>query len=105
MFEKTSKLAEEMATSASRRGFLGSLGRWAGTTAMALAGVLTTAGTARAGGGHRCCYYYTADFYSRLCGTQCIRASDSCPTNAPASCPANAYLSHSSPVSGCGQCN
>ncbi len=48
MFEQTSRLAEKLATGVSRRGFLGSVGRWAGATALAMAGVLTTAGSARA---------------------------------------------------------
>ncbi len=56
MFEKTSKLAEKVASSLSRRHFLGSVGRWAGATALAMAGVLTNAGTARAGS-KTCCSY------------------------------------------------
>jgi hypothetical protein len=48
MFEQTSRLAERLASSVSRRGFLGSLGGWAAAAAMGLAGVLTGAGTARA---------------------------------------------------------
>jgi hypothetical protein len=57
MFEKTSRLAEKLATSVSRRAFLGSLGRWAGATALAVAGVLTAHGLARADHGNaiRCC--------------------------------------------------
>jgi hypothetical protein len=46
MFEQTSRLAEKLAASVSRRGFLGSLGGRA-AAAMAVAGVLTGAGTAR----------------------------------------------------------
>lgn len=49
MFETTSRLAEKVAMSVSRRQFLGSLGRWAGATALAMGGLLTTVGTARAG--------------------------------------------------------
>jgi hypothetical protein len=57
MFEKTSRLAEQVASRVSRRGFLGSLGCWAATAALGVAGVLTGAGTAPASGGNLCCYY------------------------------------------------
>jgi hypothetical protein len=57
MFEKTRKLAEQVATNVSRRGFLGSLGRWAATAALGVAGVLTASATARASDGNLCCYY------------------------------------------------
>ncbi len=62
MFEQTSRLAEKVATSVSRRRFLGSLGRWAAVTAVGLAGFLT-GGPARGGegkgGGDKkaCCTY------------------------------------------------
>src|SRR5438477_7262959 len=56
MFEKTNRLAERLATSVSRRGFLGSAGRWAGAMALAMAGVLTTAGSAQADNGKTACY-------------------------------------------------
>jgi hypothetical protein len=42
MFEQTSRLAEKLAASLSRRAFLGSLGRWAGTAALGVAGGLST---------------------------------------------------------------
>jgi hypothetical protein len=48
MFEQTSRLAEKLAASVSRRGFLGSLGGWAAAAAMGVAGLLTGAGTGRA---------------------------------------------------------
>jgi hypothetical protein len=54
-FERVSQVGETLATGMSRRGFLGSLGRWAGATALAMAGVLTTTGFARAGGRRWCC--------------------------------------------------
>jgi hypothetical protein len=62
MFEKTSRLAEQVASSVSRREILGSFGRWAATAALGVAGVLTGAGTARADRGGKthnywCCYY------------------------------------------------
>jgi hypothetical protein len=59
MFEKTSQLAEQVATNVSRRHFFGALGRWAGATALAMAGVLTTARTARANT-YACCLYSCA---------------------------------------------
>ena len=59
MFETTSKLAEKAATSVSRRRFLGSLGRFAGAAALAVAGTLAFGGKAQghqaaAKGGKRC---------------------------------------------------
>jgi hypothetical protein len=51
MFEKTSRLAEKVAASVSRRGFLGALGGWAAAAALGVAGVLS-GGSARAG--HPC---------------------------------------------------
>src|SRR5439155_25864251 len=56
MFEKTSRLAQELATNVSRRSFLGWVGRWAGATALGVAGMLTAAGSAWADNGHTCCY-------------------------------------------------
>ena len=38
MFEQTSRLAEKLAASVSRRGFLGSLGGWAAAAALGVAG-------------------------------------------------------------------
>jgi hypothetical protein len=57
MFEKTSRLAERLASSVSRRGFLGSLGGWAAAAAMSVAGVLAGATAAQAGSDQYCCYY------------------------------------------------
>jgi hypothetical protein len=56
MFEKTSRLAESVANSVSRRGLLGSLGGWAATAALGVAGVLT-GGTAHADALGKCCTY------------------------------------------------
>jgi hypothetical protein len=56
MFEKTSRLAEQVATSVSRRGFLGSLGGWAAMAALGVAGVLAS-GSARADSPGICCLY------------------------------------------------
>jgi hypothetical protein len=49
MFEQTSRPAEKLTTSVSRRGFLGLLGGWAVAAALGVAGVLAGAGTAQAG--------------------------------------------------------
>ena len=56
MFEKTSMLAERVATSVSRRGFFGSLGRWATTAALGIAGLLVSPREARAST-RTCCVY------------------------------------------------
>jgi hypothetical protein len=71
MFETTSRLAEKAATSVSRRRFLGSLGRLAGATALAVAGTLAFGGAAQASGCPR------GTSYDRLCG--CIRYGNCCP--------------------------
>jgi hypothetical protein len=57
MFEKTSRLAEQVASSVSRRGFLDSLGGWAATAALGVAGILAGSRSARAGSKNLCCYY------------------------------------------------
>ncbi len=58
MFDNIGRVAEQVATSVSRRRFLGSLGRWAGATALGVAGVLTTTGSARAGSNKVVCCVY-----------------------------------------------
>jgi hypothetical protein len=76
MFEQTSRLAERLAASVSRRGFLGSLGGWAATAAMGVAGVLLYAGTARAANKYKCCLYTPAGAeHTNIC----IPATQSCP--------------------------
>ena len=85
MLEHTSRLAEKLATSVSRRDFLGSVGRWAGATALAMAGVLATAGSARAGSGKTCCryYYFGGTNGDKLCGTACVPLGNPCPAPPP----------------------
>jgi hypothetical protein len=59
MFEQTSRLAERVAASVSRRGFLGSLGGWAVAAAMGIGGMLSVS-SAWAGGKEctgKCCVY------------------------------------------------
>ena len=59
MFEKTSRLAEQVATSMSRRGLLGSLGGWAATAALGVAGLLVSPREAQASAAFAtsCCWY------------------------------------------------
>jgi hypothetical protein len=74
MFEKTSRLAQELAINVSRRSFLGWVGRWAGATALGVAGMLTTAGSARADSS-ACCGYVCSN------GTnyrRCFKGSVTC---------------------------
>ncbi len=79
MFEKTSELAERVATSVSRRHFLGALGKWAGATATGLAALLT-AGSARAGEQVTCCRYWTSFSGSGVeCGRACVALGAPCP--------------------------
>lgn len=82
MFEKTNRLAEKLATSVSRRGFLGSAGRWAGATALAIAGVMSTAGFARANNTKTCCYCCPVnDFGCNF--TTCVEGNQTCPACPP----------------------
>jgi hypothetical protein len=108
MFEKTSQLAEKLATSVSRRHFFGSLGRWAGATALAMAGMLTTAGAARAGGKTCCTYGRTISLFyppvTFVCGVICLPAGSPCPTTLPTGCSSSDYLLDSYAVGGCGDC-
>ena len=74
MFEQTSRLAEKLATSVSRRGFLGSLGGWAAAAAMGVAGVLALSGNALAHNlscGGRCCLYSGPTCYGGLRVEKC----------------------------------
>jgi hypothetical protein len=109
MFEKTSKLAEKVASSLSRRHFLGSLGRWAGATALAMAGVLTNPGTARAGSKTCCAYGHVVNSLTGpdtivVCGLICLPAGSPCPTTPPSGCSSTDYLLDSYSVGSCGDC-
>jgi hypothetical protein len=68
MFEQTSRLAEKVAASVSRRRFLGSLGGWAGATAMAVAGLAALPRESFGGTTH----YYSCLYQSSLCTAGCI---------------------------------
>jgi len=81
MFEKTSRLAQELATNVSRRGFLGSLGQWAGATALAMAGVLSMASSARANKGKTACYCCPIEGYCTL--NDCVGGGQTCPSCPP----------------------
>jgi hypothetical protein len=78
MFDKVSQAAEKLATGMSRRGFLGSVGRWAGAVALGLAGVLTTAGSTRAGTVWTCCHYINIAGY-QCAATRCLHGVVACP--------------------------
>jgi hypothetical protein len=107
MFDKTSELAEWLATSISRRRFLGSMGRWSAAAALGVATVLTGATTARGGNHSTCCYYAAC--------SSCIRPPLTCRNGATycdiivvgpgVSCPATYFgcpLSFSAPNGGQG---
>ena len=99
MFEQTSRLAERVATSVSRRGFLGALGGWAAAAALGVASVLTTASTARAGNSHVCCTYASGGG-TVFCGVLCLRKDEVCPATA-FGCP----LVGCQAANGCGGCH
>jgi hypothetical protein len=105
MFDRVSQVAEALATDMSRRRFLGSFGRWAGATALAMAGVLTTAGSARAANQNTCCRYGLITLGGDQCKcTACVPLGTSCPS-VPSSCPSfSQLLPSSSTVRGCGDC-
>jgi hypothetical protein len=88
MFERTSRLAECVAASVSRRGFLGVMGRWAAGAALGLGAVLT--GSVAAGGGkHGTCCYYAACGSCKLPGITCsgVRYCDLIVVQPGSSCP------------------
>ncbi len=97
MLEKVTRLAEELATGVSRRSFLASFSRWAGATAMAVAGVLTTPRAAHAGSGVLCCEYQMAP--GLIPYIACIKTGP-CPATGPKG---GTYITQFS-ASGCGQC-
>jgi hypothetical protein len=108
MFESVSQVAEALATGMSRRSFLDSIGRWAGATALAMAGALTTAGTVQAGAKYKCCTYYNPYFNGDTggqicCGTACVPLGASCPPP-PSSCSGIVDGPTTKQVSGCGGC-
>src|SRR5262249_47234858 len=105
MFEKFSDVAERVATRVSRRGFIGSLGRWAVATAMGLAGVLTIPGSAHAGAKKTHWEYFDANplGHFTLCGRACVALGASCPLP-PSSCGAPFVEVSSHPVKGCQNC-
>ncbi len=104
MFETTSRIAEKLATGVSRRGFLGSVSRWAGATALTMAGVLTTAGSARAASKTCCQYGRSFGIAFQVCGVICVPAGSPCRTTPPKGCSSSDYLLDSYPVPKCGDC-
>jgi len=104
MFENTSKLAEKVASNLSRRHFLGTVGQWAGATALAMAGVVTTAGMARAASKTCCTYGLSFGIAFQVCGVICVPGGSPCPTTPPKGCPSTDYLLYSTSVQGCASC-
>ena len=78
MFDKISDAAEKVAANVSRRHFLDSLGRWAGATALAMAGVLTTTAGAGAGSGNKTCCFYSS-LAGGCSGAVCLPLGTPCP--------------------------
>jgi hypothetical protein len=81
MVDRTTQLAQSVAEGLSRRGFLGRLGRGAGTAAACLAGMFLFLGDARAGkppwGGGKPCYYDSDCPKGQFCGPhrRCMKLS------------------------------
>jgi len=110
MFDRISEAAEKLATNVSRRGFLGSVGRWSGATALAMAGVLTSAGTTRADSGRNtCCSYgYPAPVEGyQICHRVCVPLGTACPPASAAFgyCPTWATFIGSVTVHKCANCS
>jgi hypothetical protein len=81
MFEQTSRLAEQLATSLSRRRFLGSLGGCAAAAALGVAGVLTLRGHASAADGlcpGRCCNYGSCGIVRVSKCEECAKSYNGC---------------------------
>jgi hypothetical protein len=102
MFDNIGRVAEWVATSVSRRRFLGRVGRGAAVTATALAGVLTTGGSAQAAGGYLCCTYGTPP-PTTIGGTACVHASAGCDLKRKFN-GLTYFLLSSTAVSDCSQC-
>jgi hypothetical protein len=101
MFDNIGDAAEKLATGVSRRHLLSVLGRWAGATALAMAGVLSTTGTARATEHYTCCCY--SSFPSPGCACcVCVAAGTACPGSG--GCPGSVGLYNTFPVNNCGKC-
>jgi len=97
MFDRVGDLAEQMAGHVSRRAFLGRLGQGALGVAVAMAGVLTTAATARAG--TKSCCSYCNPINPGNTYLACVQGS--CPTYGPK----GGVLCSSLVVTGCGSCH
>jgi hypothetical protein len=97
MFEKISDAAEKLASKVSRRDFFGSLGRWAGTAALGVAGLLALGGEAEAQNRGRtiCCVFHNGFYNCAICGP-----------SSPWGCQglSNYPLIRQFPVSNCNQC-
>jgi hypothetical protein len=69
MFDRISEAAEKLATDVFRRGFFGSVGRWAGAAALGMAGLLVSGKEAQANGK----YGYSCNVYKSSSGQVCGR--------------------------------
>jgi hypothetical protein len=77
MFEKVGEVAEQMATSVSRRGFLGRVAQAALGTVGLLGVLVSSPGDAHAGKGcGNCCWY--GSIYNQ---PQCVPKDQSCPAS------------------------
>jgi hypothetical protein len=101
MFEQTSRLAERLASSVSRRGFLGSLGGWAAAAALGVAGILTGTGTARAGDVTGACCLYRDSFQ----GAPSLFVFYPGATSCPDTCCGTPLLGLNSIGQNCGKCH
>ena len=105
MYDRVGDFAERVATTVSRRAFLGRLGESALGLAAVIGGVLALPANARAANGKTCCKYV----YISIAGGSasscyvCIAGPDPCPDVLTTRC-AGAVFSNSYPVQGCSQC-
>jgi hypothetical protein len=102
MLERVSQIAEQAATHASRREFLGRLGQGALIMAAAIGGVLAMPGDAVAGRGQaRCCYYRCGGRGGTYGYYMCHADGSACAPNLPSR---RCALRSQSFVSNCDRC-
>ena len=93
MFDRVSEAAERLATTVSRRAFLGGLGK----ASLAVAGALGFAGAAQAGGSKLCCLYQGV--FHNGWKTSFLNSGDPCPPP-----PSGFKFAGSTTVGTCSQC-
>ncbi len=69
MFDRVSQVAEKLAMGMSRRGFLGSVGQWAGALAVVGIGIPGVRSRLWTASHKTCCRYYTL---AGCCGSACV---------------------------------